>query len=74
MESIDIDTRATRRSTAKGITLNAPFKKRKTYGNHGFTHTAASHWNSLPEYSRLARDIRTKETAQRDFFRLAHNT
>ena len=51
--------RTTRRSTAKGITLKAPFNTRKTYGNCGFTHTAASHWNKLPEYIRLARDIST---------------
>ena len=30
----------TRRSTTKGITLLASFNKRKTYGDHGFTHTA----------------------------------
>ena len=46
--------RTTRRSTAKGITLNAPFNKRKTYGDCGFTHTAAAHWNNLPGYIRLA--------------------
>ena len=66
--------RTTRRSTAKYITLNAPFNKRKTYGDHGFTHTTASHWNDLPEYIRLAGDIRTfKRLLKTDYFRLAHN-
>ena len=51
--------RTTRRSTATDIALNVPFNKRKTYGDHGFTHTAASYWNNLPEYIRLAGDIRT---------------
>ena len=35
--------RTTRRSTAKGITLKAPFNKKKTYGDLGFTYTTASH-------------------------------
>ena len=67
--------RTTRRSTAKGITLNAPFNKRKTYGDHGFTHTASSHWNKLPEYIRLAGDIRTfKRLLKTHYFKLAYNT
>ena len=49
----------TRRSTAKGITLNAPFNMRKIYGDCVFTHTAASHMNNLSEYIRLAGDTRT---------------
>ena len=44
--------RTTRRSTTKGITLKTPFNKKKTYGDHGFTYTAAIHWNMLPEYIR----------------------
>ena len=51
--------KTTRRPTAKDITLNTPFNMWKTYGDHGFIHTAASHWNSLPEYIRLAGDITT---------------
>ena len=67
--------RTTRRSTAKGITLNAPFNKRKTYGDSGFTYTAESHWNNIPEYIRLAGDIRTfKRLLKTHYFRLAHNT
>ena len=63
--------RTTRRSTAKGITLNAPFNKRKTYADCGFTQTAASHWNKLPEYIRLAEDIRTfKRLLKTHYFRL----
>ena len=66
--------RTIRRSTAKGITLNAPFNKRKTYGDHGFTDTAASHWKNLPEYIRLAWDIRTfKRVLKTHYFRLAQN-
>ena len=54
--------RTTRRSTTKGITLKVPFNKKKTYGDCGFTYTAATHWNMLPEYigklrtSELSRD------------------
>ena len=50
--------RTTRRSTTKGITLNAPFNKRKTYGDSGFTYTAATHWNTSGELrtSVLSRD------------------
>ena len=68
--------RTTRRPTAKGFTLNALFnKKKKTYGDHGFTHTAASHWNNLPEYIRLMRDIRTFKTLLKThYFRLTDNT
>ena len=57
--------RTTRRSTTKGITLKAPFNKKKIYGDHGLTYTAATHWNMLPEHIRLTEDISTfKETAQ----------
>ena len=44
--------RTTRRSTTKGITLKAPFNKKKIYGDRGYTYTAVSHWNMLPEYIR----------------------
>ena len=67
--------RTTRRSTATGITSNAPFNERKTYGDHGFTHTAASHWNKLSEYIRLAGDISTfKRLLKTHYFKLAYNT
>ena len=56
--------RTTRRSTTKGITLKAPFNKKKTYGDCGFTYTTASHWNMLPEYIRLTGDISTFKTVQ----------
>ena len=57
--------RTTRRSTTKGTTLKARFNKKKTYGDHGFTYTAATHWNMLPEYIRQTEDISTfQETAQ----------
>ena len=66
--------RSTRRSTAKGITLNAPFHKRKTYVDHGFTLIAASHRNKLPEYIRLAGDISTfKRLLKTHYLKLAHN-
>ena len=67
--------RTTRRSIAKCETLNVPFNKRKTYGDHGFTHTAASDWNNLLEYIRLAANIRTfKKLLKTHYFRWAHNT
>ena len=49
--------RTTRRLTTKGITLKVPFNKKKTQGDHGFSHTAATHWNKLPEYIRQTEDI-----------------
>ena len=67
--------RTTRRSTVKGISLNVPFNKRKTYGDNGFTHTATSHWDKLPEYIRLAGDISTfKRLLKAYYFKLAYNT
>ena len=67
--------RTTRRSIAKGITFKAPFNKRKTYGDCGFTYTAASHWKKLPEYTRLAGDISTfKRLLKTHYFKLAYNT
>ena len=67
--------RTTSRSTAKGITLEAPFNKRKTYGDYGFPHTAALHWNEVPEYIRLAGDISTfKRLLKTHYLKLAHNT
>ena len=67
--------RTTRRSTARGITLNAPFNKRKSYGDHGFTYIAASYWNILPVLIRLAQDISTfKRLLKTHFFKLAYNT
>ena len=44
--------RTTGRLTTKGITLKALFNKKKTQGDCGFTYTAATHWNKLPEYIR----------------------
>ena len=67
--------RTTRRSTTKGITLKAPFNKKKTYGDSGFTYTAASHWNMLPEHIKLTRDISTfKRLLKTHYFELAYNT
>ena len=67
--------RTTRRSTAKGITLKAPFNKQKTYGDRGFTYTAASHWNMLPEYIRQTGDISTfKRVLKTHYFKLAYST
>ena len=65
----------TRRSTKKGITLKAPFNKKKTYGNHGFTYTAASHWKMLPEYIQLTGDISTfRRLLKTHYFKLSYNT
>ena len=61
--------RTTRRSTAKGITLHTPFNKRETYDDHGFRHAAASHWNNLPEYIRLAGDISTFNRLAKHYFK-----
>ena len=67
--------RTTRRLTAKGMTLKAPFNNKKTYGDQGFTHTVASHWNKLPEYIRLTGDVSTfKRLLKTHYFKLAHNT
>ena len=67
--------RTTRRSTTKGITLKAPFNKKKTYGDHGFTYTATSHWNMLPEYIKQTGDISTlKRLLKTHYFKLAYNT
>ena len=49
--------RTTRRSTTKGITLKAPYNKKKTQDDPGFTYTAVTHWNRLPEYIRQSEDI-----------------
>ena len=67
--------RTTRRLTAKGITLKAPFNKKKTQGNHGFIYTAATHWNKLLEYIRQAEDISTfKRLLKTHYFKLAYKT
>ena len=49
--------RTTRRLMTKGITLDVPFNKKKTQGDHGFSHTAAIHWNKLPEYIKQTRKL-----------------
>ena len=51
--------RTNRRSNTKDIILTVPFNKRKTYAVYGSTHTAASHWNNLPECIRLDENVRT---------------
>ena len=67
--------RTTRRSTAKGITLKVPFNKKKTQGDRGFTYTAATHWNKLPEYIRQTEDISTfKRLLKTHYFKLAYKT
>ena len=67
--------RTTRRWTTKGITLKAPFNKKKTQGDCGFTYTAATHWNKLPEYIRQTEDISTfKKLLKTHYFKLAYKT
>ena len=67
--------RTTRRLTTKGITLKAPFNKKKTYGDCRFTYTAATHWNMLPQYIRQTKDISTfKRMLKTHYFKLAYNT
>ena len=67
--------RTTRRLTTKGITLKAPFNKKKTQGDPGFTYTAATHWNRLPEYIRQCEDIGTfKRLLKTHYFKLAYKT
>ena len=67
--------RTTRRLTTKGITLKAPFNKKKTQGNCGFTHTAATHRNKLPEYIRQTEDISTfKRLLKTHYFKFAYKT
>ena len=67
--------RTTRRSTTKGITLKAPFNKKQTQGDCGFTYTAATHRNRLPEYIRQCEDIGTfKRQLKTHYFKLAYKT
>ena len=67
--------RTTRRSTTKGITWKAPFNKKKTQGDRGFTYTAVTHWNKLPEYIRQTEDISTfKRLLKTHYFKLAYKT
>ena len=67
--------RTTGRLTTKGITLKAPFNKKKTQGDHRFTYTAATHWNKLPEYIRQTEDISTfKRLLKTYYFKLAYKT
>ena len=67
--------RTTRRSTTKGITLKAPFNKKKTQGDCGLTYTAATHWNKLPEYIRQTEDISIfKRLLKTHYFKLAYKT
>ena len=67
--------RTTRGLTTKGITLKAPFNKKKTQGDPGFTYTAATHWNRLPEYIRQSEDISTfKRLLKTHYFKLAYKT
>ena len=63
--------RTTRRSTTKGITLKAPFNKKKTQGDCGFTYTAGAHWNKLPEYIRQTDGIGTFKRLKTHYFKLA---
>ena len=65
----------TRRLTTKGITLKVPFNKKKTQGDCGFSHTAATHWNKLPEYIRPTEDISIfRRLLKTHYFRLAYKT
>ena len=67
--------RTTRRSTTKCITLEVPFNKKKTQGDRGFSHTAATHWNKLPEYIRQTDDISIfRRLLKTYYFRLAYET
>ena len=67
--------RTTRRLTTKGITIKAPFNKKKTQCDHGFTYTAATHWNKLPEYITKTEDISTfKRLLETHYFKLAYKT
>ena len=67
--------RTTRRSTTKCITLEVPFNKKKTQGDRGFSHTAATHWNKLPEYIRQTNDISIfRRLLKTYYFRLAYET
>ena len=67
--------RTTRRSTTKGITLEVPFNKKKTQGDCGFSYTAATHWNKLPEYIRQTEDISIfRRLLKTHYFRLAYET
>ena len=67
--------RTTRISTTKDITLKVPFNKKKTWGDHGFSHTAATHWNKLPEYIRQTEDISIfRRLLKTHYFRLAYKT
>ena len=67
--------RTTRRLTTKGITLKAPFNKKKTQGDCGFTYTAATHWNRLPEDIRQSEDISSfNRLLKTHYFKLAYKT
>ena len=67
--------RTTRRSTTKGITLKVPFNKKKTQGDHGFSHITTTHWNKLPEYIRQTEDISVfRRLLKRHYFRLPYKT
>ena len=67
--------RIPRRLTTEGITLKALFNKKKTQGDCGFTYTAATHWNKLPEYIRQTEDISTfKRLLKTYYFELAYKT
>ena len=67
--------RTTRILTTKGITLKVPFNIRKTQGDRGFSHTAATHWNKLPEYIRQTKDISIfRRLLKTHYFRLAYTT
>ena len=67
--------RTTMESNTKGIILTVPFNKRQTYADHGFAHTAASHWHNLLKYNGLAEDVGTfKKLLITHYFKLAQNS
>ena len=67
--------RTTRKLTTRDITLKVPFNKKKTQGDCGFSHTAAIHWNKLPDYIRQTEDISIfRRLLKTHYFRLAYKT
>ena len=67
--------RTTRRLTTKAITLKAPFNKMKLRVITGFTYTAATHRNKLPEYIKQTENISTfKRLLKTHYFKLAYKT